>query len=235
MYLKLKMNLRIELACLIIFGCLVTTMASEQLGLTTGNSKNVSETHFSKDKLLSEALDQLYKETMIRLEIEKRLRILTEEVSNLKDGYEKLCETMPTERENTTKGNLNSAVGFSAILTKDTNLGDSQIVKYDNVITNYGDGYDKWTGIFTAPMEGLYVFSCTIMAYDKNSIHIQIVQGGRVISTIHSDSTPWNQASETVVLVLKRGDNVWTRQTGHGHRIHGDYNLFSGFLISTQI
>ncbi|XP_062607182.1 cerebellin-2-like [Saccostrea cucullata] len=228
------MNSRVGPACLIIIQCILSIMASGQLQLTTELGKNVSETSSSKEKLLKEAIDQLYKETMIRLEIEKKLRILTEEVSNLKAGYEKVCETIQTDKGNGSQGMTISAVGFSALLSKDTTLGVNQIVKYDNVITNQGNGYDKWTGIFTAPTAGLYVFSCTVMAYERASMHMGIVQDGRLISTIHSDISPWNQASETVVLVLKKGDKVWTR-AHHVGRIRENFNTFSGFLTSTEI
>lgn len=228
------MKSRVWPACLIIIQCFLLIMASGQSELTTELGKNVSETSSSKEMLLKEAIDQLYKETMIRLEIEKKMRILTEEVSNLKAGYERVCETIQTEKENKSQGLSTSAVGFSALLSKDITLGVNQIVKYDNVITNQGNGYDKWTGIFTAPRAGLYVFSCTVMAYDRRSMHIEIIQDGQLISTIHSDSSRWNQASETVVLALKKGNKVWTRARRVG-QIHGNFNIFSGFLTSTEI
>ncbi|XP_062591106.1 complement C1q subcomponent subunit B-like [Saccostrea cucullata] len=228
------MNSRVGPACLIIIQCILSIMASGQLQLTTELGKNVSETTSSKEILLKEAIDQLYKETMIRLEIEKKLRTLTEEVSNLKAGYEKVCAAIQTDKENGSQGMTISAVGFSALLSKDATLGVKQIVKYDNVITNQGNGYDKWTGIFTAPTAGLYVFSCTIMAFDRSAIHIEIVQDGRLISTVNSDISPWNQGSETVVLTLKKGGKVWTRAQ-HVGKIHGLYNIFSGFLTSTEI
>lgn len=51
---------------------------------------SLTENSFQKDKLLKDALDQLYKETMIRLEIEKKIRILESEVLKLKADDRKI-------------------------------------------------------------------------------------------------------------------------------------------------
>ncbi|XP_061179170.1 complement C1q tumor necrosis factor-related protein 3-like [Saccostrea echinata] len=124
------------------------------------------------------------------------------------------------------------AIGFSAKLSKNVQLGEKQAVKYDKVITNQGDGYNRWTGHFTAPRKGLYLFSCTIMALRNHHIHIEIIKNGRRISTLFSSTT--DQSSQTVVLVLRKGDNVWTRQAWNGRHLHDHvgYNMFTGVLIS---
>lgn len=132
-------------------------------------------------------------------------------------------------------GQLNPAVGFTAILTHDTYLGNKQAVKYDRIITNYGKGYNKWSGHFTASVKGLYVFSCTVMAKVAYDISIDIVKNGKSISTVYSNKHTWDQASETLVLRLGKGDKVWTRYAGSGRLLNGQYTLFSGYLISTKI
>ncbi|XP_062581911.1 complement C1q tumor necrosis factor-related protein 3-like [Saccostrea cucullata] len=132
-------------------------------------------------------------------------------------------------------GHLNPAVGFSALLTHDTYLGNKQAVKYNKVITNYGNGYDKWSGHFKAPMKGLYAFSCSVMAINTHALHIELVKNGQVVSTIYSNPSSYDQASETVVLALKKGEKVWARQAYGGRHVRGSFNLFTGYLISTQI
>ncbi|XP_062581929.1 complement C1q tumor necrosis factor-related protein 2-like [Saccostrea cucullata] len=132
-------------------------------------------------------------------------------------------------------GHLNPAVGFSALLTHNMYLGNKQAVKYDKVITNYGNGYDKWSGHFKAPMKGLYVFSCSVMAINKNYINIALVKNGQWVATIYSNPSYFDQASGTVVVALKKGDRVWARQADGGRHVFGNYNLFTGYLISKQI
>lgn len=50
------------------------------------------------------------------------------------------------------------AIGFSAVLTHNAYLGNNQAIIYGNVLTNVGYGYNKWSGHFTLPRKGLYVF-----------------------------------------------------------------------------
>ncbi|XP_061164320.1 complement C1q tumor necrosis factor-related protein 3-like isoform X2 [Saccostrea echinata] len=127
------------------------------------------------------------------------------------------------------------AIGFSAKLSRDIQLGNGQAVKYDTVITNKGNGYNKWSGHFTAPLRGLYLFSCTILAQHPYSVHIELMKNGSKISTLYSTTS--GQSSQSVVLILRKGDTVWTRQAWNGRRLHDHvgYNMFTGVLISENV
>lgn len=103
------------------------------------------------------------------------------------------------------------------------------------VLTNIGKGYDRWSGHFTAPLKGLYVFSCTVMAVYEHHIAVMLVKNGHVIAYSHSSFSGWESGAISVVLAMEKGDKAWIRRK-HGDRlIQGKYNLFSGYLISTQI
>lgn len=127
------------------------------------------------------------------------------------------------------------AIGFSAVLNHNAYLGNNQAVIYGNVLTNVGNGYNKWSGHFTVPRKGLYVFSCTVRANTNEGITVEIVENGRSVLIISSSVYSPETASGTVVLALKKGDNVWVRRLGHGRQIEGYHNYFSGYLISAQI
>lgn len=127
------------------------------------------------------------------------------------------------------KGQTTPAIGFSAKVSQDTYLGDNQAILYDRVLTNIGNGYDKWSGHFTAPLKGLYVFSCTVMAVSEHHIAVMLVKNAHVIAYSHSSYAAWESGAVSVVLAMKKGDKVWIRRK-HGSRlITGNYNFF--FLI----
>ncbi|XP_061179174.1 complement C1q tumor necrosis factor-related protein 3-like [Saccostrea echinata] len=127
------------------------------------------------------------------------------------------------------------AIGFSAKLSRNIQLGKGEAVKYDTVITNKGNAYNRWSGHFTAPLKGLYLFSCTILAQHRYHAHIEIMKNGSKISTLYSSTT--DQSSQTIVLVLREGDTVWTRQAWTGRHLHDHvgYNMFTGVLISENV
>lgn len=127
------------------------------------------------------------------------------------------------------------AIGFSAVLTHNVYLGNNQAVIYGNILTNVGNGYNKLSGHFIVPRKGLYVFSCTVRANTNEGITVGIVHNGRPVLIIASSVYSPETASGTVVLALKKGDNVWVRCLNHGRHIEGHHNYFSGYLISTEI
>jgi hypothetical protein len=53
-----------------------------------------------------------------------------------------------------------SAVAFTARFTnyEITGLGQGQILKFDLIVSNQGNGYNRNTGEFTAPSAGTYAF-----------------------------------------------------------------------------
>lgn len=129
------------------------------------------------------------------------------------------------------------AIGFSAVLNHNAYLGNNQAVIYGNVLTNVGNGYNKWSGHFVVPRKGLYVFSCTVRAITSDGITVGIVHNGRPVLRISSAVySPWPEtASGTVTLALNKGDNVWVRCLGHRGKLGEHHNFFSGILISAEI
>jgi hypothetical protein len=49
------------------------------------------------------------------------------------------------------------------------NVGDHGMIKFSTVISNIGGGYDNATGLFTAPMPGLYSFYFTSQSDNQHT------------------------------------------------------------------
>ena len=107
-------------------------------------------------------------------------------------------------------------------------------VKYDHVVTNWGGAYQPSTGIFTAPYDGLYSISCTLMSDKSNTVYLEMVKNGERLSMVCAAPYTYPQSSQTLHLILNKGDRVWM-QNWHSHSatIHdfNVYNVFSGILI----
>ncbi|XP_069119906.1 complement C1q-like protein 4 [Argopecten irradians] len=103
---------------------------------------------------------------------------------------------------------------------------------YDKLITNVGDGYDKTTGRFTAPVNGTYQFTVVVAAQGQKKGAVNLMKEGRMVVTVWAESFPWATSSNTVILNLSRGQQVWQTARKDASYFHGYmYSSFSGYLL----
>ncbi|CAG2248895.1 C1QL [Mytilus edulis] len=131
--------------------------------------------------------------------------------------------------------NATDQVGFTAVLTHDLTLGPLQTLEYDKVHTNIGNGYDSRHGIFTVPINGLYIVSATTCSGPSQGVRTEIVRNGIQLAALYGDD--YDIASHTIVVSLEQNDEVWVRHFAEGtSTVHagGDryYSSFSGVLVA---
>ncbi|KAG7462150.1 hypothetical protein MATL_G00199880 [Megalops atlanticus] len=107
------------------------------------------------------------------------------------------------------------SVAFSASLVQsgETFRGpfssDTTLV-YKNVFTNIGKAYCPNTGVFTAPLRGVYYFSFSTFGYGSQLSGAVLVKNGqRVVSSYdHKSSDSSDGAGNAAVLQLEAGEQV---------------------------
>lgn len=116
-------------------------------------------------------------------------------------------------------------------------MGQNQILRFDLVVTNIGAGYNAHTGIFTAPVSGVYSIFLSIMATnDRGSIFVGIVKEGHFLELLWAEgrTDPQDQGSAQVTTHLSSGQRVWIQQHA-GDAIRGAwFTLFTGFLVQAD-
>ncbi|XP_052775928.1 complement C1q tumor necrosis factor-related protein 3-like [Mya arenaria] len=141
-------------------------------------------------------------------------------------------------------------VAFFAYIRDTTgHIGNQQVVIFDHVITNIDStnsvgGYDHTTGIFTAPLDGLYEFSMTLLSgFDDTNTHYAFHQGNTPLTSIYIDGNTggqhtWAIGSATAVVSMTKGETMSIRHTNptNPHALEGAYqnagqSMFSGYLI----
>nr|CBX41737.1 putative C1q domain containing protein MgC1q88 [Mytilus galloprovincialis] len=130
--------------------------------------------------------------------------------------------------------NKKTTPAFSAILTKVQSLGVKDTIKFDKVVTNIQNGYNPSSGIFTAPMAGVYQLSTTVMSHKGQKLVVHLwyndvkMSGGWGLGNQHV------QATINMVLELQKGDQVTikSRESNNVYSDDDNYTCFSGYLIA---
>ena len=118
--------------------------------------------------------------------------------------------------------------------------GSHHTLIFGSVITNIGDHYNRYTGIFTAAIAGIYVFSYSITPGIGAYIPVEIVRNNGVVgsSMTRSHGGYQHNAASTVIIQLSVGDVCFIRtsssSTPSSNIYSGSYarSSFSGWLLA---
>lgn len=133
---------------------------------------------------------------------------------------------------------ISKKVAFSATYPQSFTSVNGQTIVFPHILFNVGGGYNIQNGVFTAPVEGVYVFFCKItQAMNNNDLVYQFILNGSVktITLVYGRSDdPYRTSSSLIALQLSRGDRVWIKmQVGGSHwgQTDGGDQSFSGFML----
>merc|ERR1711879_1027530 len=98
-------------------------------------------------------------------------------------------------------------------------VSNNGIFKFNDVQVNIGDGYDQFTGYFTAPVNGMYYFSINI-SKDKNTISWYNVNFRKknksdydILTSAHSGGSSevngYENMAVSTLVELKQGDQLY--------------------------
>uniref|UniRef100_A0A674BJ38 Cerebellin 10 n=1 Tax=Salmo trutta TaxID=8032 RepID=A0A674BJ38_SALTR len=147
--------------------------------------------------------------------------------------------------EELTNWNEDRKVAFSASLAAPGQGGDTGpfntaiTLVYRNIYSNIGNAYNPTTGIFTAPVRGLYLFRFYIYAWADSSVPTSalLYKNGHQIAiaqAVHSSGAI--NSSNGVSLLLEVGDVV-NMHLSTGRKIFDNeyhHSTFSGHLLFTM-
>ncbi|XP_061190511.1 uncharacterized protein LOC133198433 [Saccostrea echinata] len=130
------------------------------------------------------------------------------------------------------KGKL---IAFNAFIIKSLHLkrGTPVNVVYDGVYYNYGNAYNQHTGVFTAPSDGLYVFTWSSCVEPKKIFDVEILLNGKRkgLGNCNNElNKGYENCSNTFPFVLRAGDKVNIRTT-YANYLHGSWSSFSGWKV----
>jgi hypothetical protein len=138
-------------------------------------------------------------------------------------------------------------VYFSAYLDSNSRSGAQNPLPMQVASQNVGNCYDINTSKFTAPVNGLYLFTMTGHRVDGSDWLFWYLMvnkdyansgGTSVAESSERCLLSWSQnnvcSSRTIILSLKAGDTVWVQQTGSG-RCDNFRSGLEGMLLSADL
>ncbi|KAG7277772.1 hypothetical protein CRUP_023060 [Coryphaenoides rupestris] len=129
-------------------------------------------------------------------------------------------------------------VAFSAGLTNSGAVGpfnDETTLVFSKTLTNIGQAYNQTTGVFRAPVRGLYCFLFTVADFLKGYRGVYLYRNTqRLLFSLELNAHGgYASSSAATPLSLEAGDRVYLRLPG-SYRLYDDnrrFSLFSGFLL----
>lgn len=116
-------------------------------------------------------------------------------------------------------------------------MKNEETVIFNKVSLNEGNAYDKTSGKFTAPSDGIYSFSWTTLTPAGKHFVTDIVRNGETITRNYTDGRGQNgfaMSTSNANIKMKKGEKVWIRTHGNnGHFVHGsgEWSFFSGVKL----
>ncbi|CAC5415264.1 C1QL [Mytilus coruscus] len=99
---------------------------------------------------------------------------------------------------------------FLAILSKSVSLGANHIVKFDDMITNIGDGYDASSGVFTVPRNGTYEFAMNFITSNKDRwLELDLIKNNKMVVREFSAFDKHTSGTLQAILELEKGDRIY--------------------------
>ncbi|XP_041646492.1 complement C1q-like protein 4 [Cheilinus undulatus] len=156
---------------------------------------------------------------------------LQESESRLQES-EKLCLELKSKEQ--------IKVIFSAAIGGDgRHIGPfdtDTVLIYKTAITNIGNAYNTATGVFTAPVSGVYYFNLFYHAGGEHGVFLILYKNSQmIVSTagLRTDNDPSDNGGNAVFLQLQPGDQVFVKMRANNYVWGNNYmTTFSGFLVT---
>lgn len=128
-------------------------------------------------------------------------------------------------------------VAFSAGANGFTQYNAEEIVMFQNTLYAVGGGYDRRTGVFTVPKNGLYIISCNAVADQYRNFTAKIIINGSPKAGVmaYYGSSSYNYGYHTgsnlIVQHLQVNDRVWIQTVFRGNSMYSIFPVDSIFTV----
>ena len=122
----------------------------------------------------------------------------------------------------------------------DKHLLKNQVIVFSHPVFNIGNAYNSGTGVFTAPVTGVYMFSAHFCFVHTKVWYYAFVREEEnvIVKGFMYDSANQNCATASAVILLQQQERLWVECTYDPgadifHESSYTRNTFSGSLLHT--
>lgn len=114
-----------------------------------------------------------------------------------------------------------------------TNFTNGSPLQYQVIVSNTGNGYDKTSGVFTAPSDGIYWFSVTLSGSTDDHVSCYLMKNSMdyLVEVYISAFSAYASASTSTLVHLSSGDKVSVSQCNGSGVLSSYKSSFSGFMV----
>ncbi|KAK1786295.1 hypothetical protein P4O66_017996 [Electrophorus voltai] len=241
------MTVKTTLQSIIILGFLLGSLTLEKLAMKPSMEENAADDLTEIEIVAQTLLDVIQELQFVKAELSS-VKSENTEINMKTDDIKQNVQRVEEQVKNLQKMKEPPKVAFSATLSKLNNafrfMGPYKTglnLAYQNAITNIGNAYDPNTGIFTAPVRGVYYFSFVVFNPISSSTKqyatgVELLKNDKHVVTatdnapgVDTEDTAGNSAS----ILLEKGDKVYLHLLDN-RIIYTDgnrRNTFSGHLL----
>ncbi|XP_041377289.1 complement C1q-like protein 4 [Gigantopelta aegis] len=153
-----------------------------------------------------------------------------EEVETLKSRIQSLETQLKAKQDRT------PLISFRAGFSHDPaplKYNNGQNVIFDKMYLNDGNAYSPRSGMFRAPVSGLYLFTLHVLP-SSSEMEFRIVKEGSAIAYVVATHSGGTESIQTAIH-LHKNQEVWVVKVYGGDTLRGSLlSTFSGFLLRTD-
>lgn len=197
------------------------------------------EKTLQNDIQMKQALEKLDK-TLKEVEAEKaEFHDANERLKTLIDEFKENTSTELLQKPQSSLGAETPVILFNARTLKHKTPSRGSRLMYTTVSQNIGGAFDPDTGIFTAPVNGTYLFSVQISTQQNQWGRVKTVVNNNEVHSIakYNTAAGCSTTSGTTVQFLEKKSQVWVKEdeySSNSEYCDGSYygwNQFSGVLL----
>ena len=111
---------------------------------------------------------------------------------------------------------------YAVVDTFPFDVQQNDVIKFGDVKTNIGGAYNPQTGIFTCPVNGVYMFFVNLRIVSHKTAEGELVRNGIPLMRIYDSGDSYDAAGTNMAVIhVNAGDRVW-------FKLHGRYTDGSG-------